>query len=302
MTSGHALCSAGPDVVTEDVIATHAGHSVPVRRYLAPDERAVLVYAHGGGWVTGDLEYADEVCRFLARDSQCTVVSVDYRLAPEHPFPAGLDDVLTAYRWACAAGRPVALGGDSSGGNLAAAAALLLRDDGLLPAFAVLAYPVLDHDFGRGSYEENANAFPVGAADLRWFFDHYAPTEARDDPRVAPLRATDLSGLPRTHLVTVGHDPLRDEGRAYIAALTDAGVDTTEVHHPDLCHGFLRFTGASRAAAAARDDVVSAVAALAVATPVDAGVRGRPPNHAYDSSRRLHHPRPTSGNLQGDIR
>ena len=136
MTSGHALCSAGPDVVTEDVIATHAGHSVPVRRYLAPDERAVLVYAHGGGWVTGDLEYADEVCRFLARDSQCTVVSVDYRLAPEHPFPAGLDDVLTAYQWACAAGRPVALGGDSSGGNLAAAAALLLRDDGLLPAFA----------------------------------------------------------------------------------------------------------------------------------------------------------------------
>ena len=302
MTLGNALCSAGPDVATEDVIATHAGHSVPVRRYLAADERALLVYAHGGGWVTGDLEYADEVCRFLARDSHCTVVSVDYRLAPEHPFPAGLQDVLTAYHWACAGGRPVALGGDSSGGNLAAAATVILRDDGPLPAFTVLAYPVLDHDFGRGSYEENASAFPVGAADLRWFFDHYAPAEARDDPRVAPLRAADLSGLPRTHLVTAGHDPLRDEGRAYYAALTDVGVETTEVHHPDLCHGFLRFTGASRAAAAARDGIVSAVAALAGATPVDAGVRVRPPNHAYDSSRRLHHPRPTSGNLQGDIR
>jgi len=265
---GHRLCAAGPeDVDTADVAAELGNHRVTVRVYDAPDASLTLVYAHGGGWVTGDLDYSDELCRFVAA-AGVRVVSVDYRLAPEHPFPAAFEDMLTATRWAAATYGQVGLGGDSAGGNLAAAVALALRHRAAVPvAFLVLAYPVLDTDVTRPSYTENARAFPTGAADMRWFLDHYVTVSNRLDQRVAPLRAQSLAGLPATHVVVAGHDPLRDEGLALAHGLSDAGVPVTVEVLPSLCHGFLRFTAASSAAREARSRLVERIVELA-ATPV----------------------------------
>lgn len=270
VAAGDRWCAAGPDVTTYDATVDVDGHRLPLRVYAATRPTGVtLVHCHGGGWVTGDLAYSDELCRFLAAEAGCTVVGVDYRLAPEHPFPAALDDVLAAVRWAAdlEGTRAVAVSGDSAGGNLAAAAVLRLRDaGGPVPSFQLLAYPALDREDAHPSYVDQADAFPVGAADMRWFLDHYVPAARRDDPAVAPLRAADLTGLPRTHVVTVGHDPLRDEGRAYASRLAGAGAVVSTTHHPALCHGFLRFTGASARARAARAELVGTVRALVGAT------------------------------------
>ena len=256
VAGGHRLCAAGPDVPVRDEVV--AG-SVPVRIYSGRSPRAVLVYAHGGGWVTGDLDYSDELCRFVADEAGCVVVSVDYRLAPEHPFPAALDDVAAAVSWARSAfpGLPVGIGGDSAGGNLAAVVSQDLRDR---LAFCVLVYPVVDHDLTTHSYR--SNTFPIGRAEMEWFFDHYVPPDRRSDPRVSPLRAADLSGLPPTLVVLAGHDPLHDEGAAYATALAQTGVPVTVTDHPRLCHGFLRFTGASAAARDARDHLVTSIDGL----------------------------------------
>jgi len=244
-------------------VAEHQGRRVDVRLYGSADAATTLVYAHGGGWVTGDLDYSDELCRFVAARG-VRVVSVDYRLAPEHRFPAAYEDMLTATQWASAAFGGVGVGGDSAGGNLAAATALALRDRAdVAVAFQVLVYPVLDTDVTGGSYVSQAQAFPIGAAEMRWFLDHYLDGKPRDDDRVAPLRAASLVGLPRTHVVVAGHDPLRDEGRAYARRLAEAGVPVTAELHPSLCHGFLRFTGASSGARSARDRLVEQVVALA---------------------------------------
>jgi len=261
---GNRLCAAGPaDVAATEVVAVHVGHRVDVRLYGPADAGATLVYAHGGGWVTGDLDYSDELCRCVAVRG-VRVVSVDYRLAPEHPFPAAFDDMVTATRWASAAFGRVGLGGDSAGGNLAAATAIALRDEPeSAVAFQVLVYPVLDTDVTRGSYVSEARAFPIGAAEMRWFLDHYLDGSSRDDDRVAPLRATSLVGLPPTHLVVAGHDPLRDEAHAFGNRLTEAGVPVTAEVHPSLCHGFLRFTAACAGARTARDGVVERIVALA---------------------------------------
>lgn len=264
---GNRLCAAGPvDVETAEVVAEHDGRYVDVRVYESPDAAVTLVYAHGGGWVTGDLDYTDELCRFVASGG-VRVVSVDYRLAPEHPFPAAFEDMLTATLWASRAYRRVAVGGDSAGGNVAAAAAIALRDQpDVALAFQVLVYPVLDTDVARPSYVSEARAFPIGAAEMRWFLDHYVEAHLRDDDRVAPLRAASLVGLPPTHLVVAGHDPLRDEARAFTRRLTEAGVPVTAELHGSLCHGFLRFTAASSGALAARDRLVERILALAQET------------------------------------
>ena len=261
---GNRLCAAGPtEVAVTDLAAEHDGRSVDVRVYAAADAAATLVYAHGGGWVTGDLDYSDELCRFVAARG-VRVVSVDYRLAPEHRFPAAFDDMLTATRWASAVHGRVAVGGDSAGGNLAAATALALRDEPeITVAFQVLVYPVLDTDVTRDSYVSEAQAFPMGAADMRWFLDHYLDGKPRSDDRVSPLRAASLAGLPPAHLVAAGHDPLRDEAREYAHRLTEAGVPVTAELHPSLCHGFLRFTAASSGARTARDGLVERIVALA---------------------------------------
>lgn len=281
VTAGNRLCSAGPDV---PVRVEHVGAGpVTVRVYGTGHSDAVLVYAHGGGWVAGDLNYSDELCRFLAAEAGCDVVSVDYRLAPEHPFPAGLDDVRSVVRWALDAlpGVPVGVAGDSAGGNLAA---VVSQEERARLAFSVLVYPSVDHDVTRASYQDRDRAFPIGRRDMEWFFDHYAPAVERGLPAVSPLRCGDLRGLPSTHLVVAGHDPLHDEGLAYAAALAAAHCDVSVTEHPDLCHGFLRFTAASAAARAARDLVVARIAetaGTAAAKRRDRTDSG--PNHDYDA-------------------
>lgn len=253
--TGDRLCAAGPalDSVTDVPVG-----DLRVRVYR-PRTGRTLVWFHGGGWVTGDLDYSDELCRFLARDADCTVVSVDYRLAPEHPYPRPLADARAGLAWAAehvAGDGVLAVGGDSAGGNLAAASARGV-------AFQVLVYPVTDHDSTRPSYLRHATAFPVGAEDMRWFWRHYVPDVAeRDRPDVSPLRSADLSDLPPAHVVVAGHDPLHDEGVAYARKLRAAGVASTVRDYPSLPHGFFRFTGAVPAARAAVDELTDTVGKL----------------------------------------
>jgi acetyl esterase len=270
VTAGHALCSAGPDVRVLEPAAT----PISVRVYEGPVSAATLVYAHGGGWVTGDLEYADELCRHLAAAAGVRVVSVDYRLAPEHPHPAAVDDLAAAWEWATAH-HPglLALGGDSAGGNLAAVlAGELAGSGGRSPAFLLLVYPVLDLPRTDGSYLSQERGFPIGAREMRWFFRHYLGADVNTleevPGRLAPLRGP-LTSFPPTHVVLAGHDPLHDEGAELVARLEQAGVPVTSRDHDDLCHGFLRLTGASAAARAARAELVRAFARLVRSTTVD---------------------------------
>lgn len=268
VVSGNRLCSEGPDVQVTDLRPAGAdGPPVPVRVYVGGPSASVpastLVYAHGGGWVTGDLDYADELCRFLADQAGVRVVSVDYRLAPEHPYPAGLDDLAATWAWAHTAyDGPLALGGDSAGGNLAAAVAVR----GERPAsYLLLLYPVLGLPDSTPSYRTRAAAFPTGAADMHWFFRHYLAGTRPDGPSpdLVPLHAASFADLPPTHVVLAGHDPLHDEGAAFAAELAGAGVPVSVADHEDLCHGFLRFTGVSEGARDARSQVVDAVRRLA---------------------------------------
>lgn len=268
IVAGHRLCSSGPQVGTEELKVPGSADRPPMSvRVYTPDEDVVatLVYLHGGGWFTGDLDYPDELCRFLAKDARLRVVSVDYRLAPEHPYPLPLDDAEAALAWAAAefTEGPLGISGDSAGGNLAAAALLRAREAGPQVDFQVLVYPVTDSNFDRDSYRSCAESFPLGRADLEFCFEHYVPGPAdRADVQISPVRA-DLTGMPPALVVVAGHDPLHDEGVAHAARLQECGVPVTLVDHPTLCHGFLRFTGASPAAAAARDDLVSRVSRLA---------------------------------------
>lgn len=269
VVAGHRLCSAGPEVGRVERLEVPGDDSRPAVsvRVYTPDGRpvATLVYLHGGGWFTGDLDYPDELCRFLACDAGVRVVSVDYRLAPEHPYPLPLDDAEAALVWTAAEfpDEPLGIAGDSAGGNLAAATLLRAREDGPGVDFQVLVYPVTDSDFDRDSYRTCAYGFPLGRADLEHCFDLYvADPSTRDHVEVSPVRA-DLRRMPPAVVVVAGHDPLHDEGVAHAVGLRDAGVPVTLVDHPTLCHGFLRFTGAAPASAVARDDLVAQVARLA---------------------------------------
>ncbi|MFD0688623.1 alpha/beta hydrolase fold domain-containing protein [Actinomadura fibrosa] len=279
---GDALCSGGPRLHTvDDITIPVDGAAVSARVYRPGPGTApcTMVYFHGGGWVTGDLEYSDELCRHLAHDTGCVVVSVGYRLAPEHPFPVPFTDAYTSLAWAAdkvAAGGPLAVGGDSAGGNLAAACALHARDrGGPRLEFQLLVYPVTDHDFTRPSYTRSA-AFPLGAEAMRWFWDHYAADPAiRDDPALSPLRAASLAGLPPAHIVLAGRDPLHDEGAAYAERLRAADVPVSLREYPALGHGFFRLTGAVDAARDALPELTAAVAA-ALAPALAPGTTARP--------------------------
>ena len=214
---------------------------IPARRYIPHGECVGrIVYFHGGGWVFGTLDGFDPVCRELAAAARSEVVSVDYRLAPEHPYPAPLDDAFAAIRALAEDGVPLAVAGDSAGGNLAAACALRARDEGG-PAirFQLLMYPVLDARFDSNSYREYGQGDHfISRADMEWFWTHHARDARRDDPLLAPAHASDLSGLPEAIVVVAGCDPLHDEGLAYAAALRSAGVPVMLEDHDDMAHGF----------------------------------------------------------------
>ena len=224
---------------------------IPVRIYtpLGTAPFPVLVYFHGGGWVIGNLDTHDGICRSLANRVGCLVVSVDYRLAPEHRFPAAPEDCYAATRWLAEhagslggdKGR-IAVGGDSAGGNLAAVVALMARDrGGPKLAFQLLVYPATDTDFETRSYRENSEGYFLTRADMVWFWNHYAPRdEDRRNPYAAPLRAASLRGLPPALVITAEFDPLCDDGNAYAARLREDGVPVRLSQQDGLIHGFFQ--------------------------------------------------------------
>lgn len=225
------------------------------RLYRAPVDgpAPLLVFFHGGGWVVGDLDTHDEPCRMLCRHGSVHVLSVDYRLAPEHPFPAAVDDAIAATRWAihhaeALGARPdrVAVGGDSAGGNLAAVTAQELRGAGL--ALQLLIYPGVDlATMATRSGELFAHGFYLDVDARVWCTDRYVPAGVdRADPRLSPLRAADLSGVAPAVVVTAAFDPLRDEGEAYADALRESGVRAVTLRADGLIHGFINLTQVNR--------------------------------------------------------
>ena len=206
---------------------------------------ALVVYYHGGGWVVGDLDTHDTVCRALARSSGARVLSVDYRLAPEHPFPAGVDDALAAFRDAAArAGElgadpsRVAVAGDSAGGHLATVTAMLAARDERAPAYQLLIYPVTDCLQVAASRLQFGEGFLLTKENMDWYEENFIGGADRADPRISPLHADSLAGMAPALVVTAGFDPLRDEGEAYAARLRDAGVPVMLRRHPGYVHGF----------------------------------------------------------------
>lgn len=267
-TAGLSVAApADPAMRVEDRrIATPEGH-LPLRIYRSHRQCAgLIVYYHAGGWVTGNLDSPDPALRTFAQLTECCIVSVDYRLAPENPFPAAVLDAKYALDWTAAsmvelAGGtvPLLVAGESAGGTLATVAAILARDrGGPVLAGQMLLYPVTAADFETPSYIECAEGYFLTRDLMRWFWNHYAPDERqRKDFRASPLLADDLSGLPPTLIQTAEYDPLRDEGEAYCRRLEDAGVATTLQRRTGLVHGYIGMTQAVRAARHAVEDAVA---------------------------------------------
>ena len=210
-----------------------------------PGPFGTLINYHGGGWVIGDLDTADTVSRNLCRTVNSVVVSVDYRLAPEAPFPAAVDDAYAALSWAAGERQALngngrlAVTGESAGGNLAAVVCLMARDQGGPSIdYQLLFYPVVDTDLERPSYRENAEGYMLEKRGMSWFFDAYCPPAQRNDWRLAPLKAGSLAGLPPALVATAEFDPLRDEGNAYAAALEAAGGSARSLCFDGLVHDF----------------------------------------------------------------
>lgn len=234
------------------------GSDIPVRVYWpveTSDLLAGIVYFHGGGWVIGDLDTHDATVRELANKTNAVVVSVDYRLAPEHPYPAAVNDCYAATQWVSTNATELgidssrlAVAGDSAGGNLAAVVSLMARDRKTLGKtapeirFQLLIYPCCDMDSSSwASMEENKDGPFLTREIMNWFYDHYMGDQNRRDPYAAPIRADDFSGLPSALVVTAELDPLRDEGEAYGQKLSDAGVETEVIRCDGMFHGFFSF-------------------------------------------------------------
>ena len=239
--------------VADRSIAGPGGTTLPLRLYrpkaaIPGEALPALVYAHGGGWVFGNLDSHDVLCAQLALQAGIAVVAIDYRLAPDARFPAAFDDVVAGLQWVAANGPSVgidparlAIGGDSAGGNLAAAVSLWARDsNGPRLKLQLLAYPVVDAVARTDSYRKFNDGYGLNGVTMEWFFDHYVPNKAeRADYRVSPMRAANLGGLPPALVVTAGYDPLRDEGRAYAWRLQQEGTLADLVEFGGMLHGFL---------------------------------------------------------------
>jgi len=257
-----ALSPPVPEVaeVREPAAPGPAG-PIPLRLYRGAGSAAdamlpALVYFHGGGWTIGDLDTHDIVCRTLANKARCAVVAVDYRMGPEHRFPAAVEDCLAATRWVAQQGAALgidaarlAVGGDSAGGNLAAVVAIMLRDAGGPPlVFQALVYPATDQRMDSASHASFADGYLLTRANMLWFRDNYLLAADYDDWRASPIRAADLARLPPAHIITAGYDPLRDEGRAYSDRLLAAGVPVLYECFEGMAHGFLTMGGVVAAA------------------------------------------------------
>ena len=255
--------------------------AIPLRIYtpVGGHDRALpcLVYYHGGGWVVGDLDGVDTACRALANRAECRVVSVDYRLAPEHKFPAPLDDCYAALEWVAANGPSIgidparlAVGGDSAGGNLGAAVCIKARDErGPTLQMQLLIYPVTNHDFNSASYRDNGEGYVLTLDKMRWFWEHYLNNVGDGrNPLASPLLAPDLSRLQRAFVLTAEFDPLRDEGEEFAVRLREAGVPVRMTRYDGQIHGFFLRSGLFPAAATAIDDAAFELKSAFAARPL----------------------------------
>jgi acetyl esterase len=251
------------------------GGAIKYRRYRPLGVEAgslpTLIYYHGGGFVIGTIETHDSTCRRVANRSRCQVISIDYRLSPEHPFPAPIDDGIAAFRHirdkAAAFGADaarLAVGGDSAGGAVAAVVCQAMRDakeQG--PAFQMLIYPATDSSQESGSRQEFAEGYFLSKGLMDWFWKAYVPAGTDlADLRLSPLLAKDFAGLPPAFVLTAGYDPLRDEGRAYADRLIDAGVKTTYVNYPGTIHGFFTLTRFLKQGLKANDEAAAVMGAF----------------------------------------
>jgi len=275
-----------PVATVEDITIPGEGGSIPARVYRPGGVEvptACLVYFHGGGWVLGGLGSGDSVSRFLANQAALTVISVDYRLAPEHQFPAAVLDAVAAFDHVVAHAaelgidpRAIGVGGESAGGNLTAVVSLETAREAkadptrATPAFQVLFNPVTDLSTKHRSYELFSDGYFLTESQMDWYKDHYLADPAQaTDPRVSPLLADDLSGVAPAYVVVAGFDVLRDEGEAYAARLAEAGVPVTLRRHAGLTHGLINATGVGRAA---QDALREAAGAIRVGLTSLAGV------------------------------
>jgi acetyl esterase len=266
----------GPEMAHAELRDIEMGsRSIPVQ-YLVPNDapRAVIVYYHGGGWVIGAIDEFETLGRQLAARTGCAVALVDYRLAPEHPYPAAVEDAWDALVWIDQhiddiAGKrvPLIAAGDSAGGNLTAVVSQQARGGGPDISLQVLVYPVTDCNFDTPSYTDPENQLMLSRDSMIWFWDHYAPDGSHTNVDASPARAEDLSGLPPAVVLTGEHDPLRDEGQAYAKAMEKAGVSVSHRFFSGQMHGFFTMVNVLPGSAAGIDFVVSEIDKHLGATP-----------------------------------
>ncbi|MEM5515996.1 alpha/beta hydrolase [Henriciella sp. AS95] len=257
---------------TNDEIPSSGRHKIPVRIYRPDDQdpkAPAMVFLHFGGGVIGDLDTCHVFCTMISKRARCPIVSVDYRLAPEHKFPAGLEDCIDAYEWtlrnAAKLGAPAGvatIGGDSMGGNFSAIVTQeMMRERKPLPLLQLLIYPATEIEQEFPSYAAFGETYPLDAETMRWFMEQYLPDgQDKSDVRISPAQETRLEGLPPAIIVTAGFDPLVDDGAAYAELLRRSDVDVTYKCYDSLAHGFTAFTGAVDEARRACEEIAGMVA------------------------------------------